>query len=131
MARCMLADSRLPLYFWSEAVAYAVYLKNRIQCSPLKGKTPFEVFHNSLPFVPKHVYVFGKPVLYVDNTYKTKFSPRTKEGIFLGIGEIDNQYIIFDIESNELIRSRDVIFNFKGENVERILNKICEKYFYF
>ena len=42
MARCLLIQSRLPPFFWAEAVNTANYIRNRRPSSSMNGKTPFE-----------------------------------------------------------------------------------------
>ena len=42
MVRAMLADSKLPKTFWAEALATAVYLRNRCPTKSVEGKTPHE-----------------------------------------------------------------------------------------
>ena len=48
MARSMIHQSKLGLKFWAEAVATAVYIRNRSPATKLKGKTPFEIWNLSL-----------------------------------------------------------------------------------
>lgn len=43
-ARCMLIDAKLPKKFWAEAVATAVYIKNRSPEASLKLQTPHELW---------------------------------------------------------------------------------------
>ncbi|KAJ9565152.1 hypothetical protein OSB04_001118 [Centaurea solstitialis] len=50
-ARTMLADSKLPITFWAEAVNTACYVQNRVHVVKSKGKTPYELFKNKKPFV--------------------------------------------------------------------------------
>ena len=56
----MFLDFGLHEWFWSEAVAWATYLQNRL---PTQGveKTPFELFLREQPDV-EHIRVFGSSV---------------------------------------------------------------------
>ena len=47
--RAMLHDSGLPKFLWAEAVAHAVYLKNRTWTRTLDDTTPFEILHGRKP----------------------------------------------------------------------------------
>jgi hypothetical protein len=54
----MLADSKLPKTFWAEALATAVYLRNRSPTKAVEGKTPYQALHGEKPKVG-HLKVFG------------------------------------------------------------------------
>lgn len=58
MARSLLNCAGLPIKFCGEAVSITVYLINRSPTHNLKDKTPFEVWHGSIPCM-KHLRVFG------------------------------------------------------------------------
>ena len=45
MVRPMLADSELPKSFWAEALATAIYLRNRSPTKPVEGKTPYKAIY--------------------------------------------------------------------------------------
>lgn len=49
MARCLMAEKRLPKSFWAEAVYTAVYLLNRLPTNAIQGKTPFEAWSGLKP----------------------------------------------------------------------------------
>nr|GFC63625.1 ribonuclease H-like domain-containing protein [Tanacetum cinerariifolium] len=44
-ARTMLADAKLPVTFWAEAVNTACYVQNRVLVNKSQNKTPYEVFN--------------------------------------------------------------------------------------
>ena len=54
----MLSGSKLPKSFWAEALATAVYVKNRSPANSLKDKTPYEALFDLKPSV-KHCKTFG------------------------------------------------------------------------
>ena len=56
--RSMLSDAKLPHKFWAEALATAVYLRNRSPIKPVTGMTPFEAWTGKKPNV-KHLQIFG------------------------------------------------------------------------
>nr|GEZ69286.1 hypothetical protein [Tanacetum cinerariifolium] len=44
-ARTMLADAKLPVTFWAEAVNTACYVRNRVLVNNSQNKTPYELFN--------------------------------------------------------------------------------------
>ena len=54
----MLAEAKLPRRFWAEAVATAVYLRNRNPTTAVKGMTPCEALTGEKPRVDT-LRVFG------------------------------------------------------------------------
>ena len=57
-ARTMLSESRLPMYFWAEAVNTACYTQNRTLINKDLMKTPYEIMNNKKPTL-KYFHVFG------------------------------------------------------------------------
>ncbi|GJT75261.1 retrovirus-related pol polyprotein from transposon TNT 1-94 [Tanacetum coccineum] len=49
VARTMLADSKLPITFWAEAINTACYVQNRVLVIKPHNKTPYELFLGSGP----------------------------------------------------------------------------------
>ena len=56
-ARSMLSTSRLPIYFWTEAVNTACYTQNRTLINKEHMKTPYERMNEKKPTV-KYFHVF-------------------------------------------------------------------------
>ncbi|GKD78682.1 ribonuclease H-like domain-containing protein [Tanacetum coccineum] len=50
-ARIMLADSKLPITFWAEAVSTACYVQNRVLVVKPPNKTPYELFRGKQVFL--------------------------------------------------------------------------------
>ncbi|GJS41932.1 putative ribonuclease H-like domain-containing protein [Tanacetum coccineum] len=50
-ARIMLADSKLPITFWAEAVSTACYVQNRVLIVKPHNKTPYELFRGFKPAI--------------------------------------------------------------------------------
>ena len=46
MARTMLHEYNLPLYFWAEAVNTSCYISNRVFKRPILNKTSYELWNN-------------------------------------------------------------------------------------
>ena len=49
MARTMLHEYNLPLYFWTEAVNTSCYISNRVSKRPILNKTSYELWNNRKP----------------------------------------------------------------------------------
>nr|GEV60583.1 hypothetical protein [Tanacetum cinerariifolium] len=50
-ARTMLADAKLPVTFWTEAVNTACYVQNRVLVNKSQNKTPYELFNGRTPAI--------------------------------------------------------------------------------
>ncbi|KAJ0902997.1 putative RNA-directed DNA polymerase [Helianthus annuus] len=59
-ARTMLADSKLPSFFWAEAVSTACYIQNHALVNKRHMKTPYEILEGHKPSV-SHFRIFGCP----------------------------------------------------------------------
>ncbi|GJU34678.1 putative ribonuclease H-like domain-containing protein [Tanacetum coccineum] len=59
--RTMLADSLLPITFWTEAVSTTCYVENRVLVTKPHNKTPYELLHDRLPSI-SFMRPFGCPV---------------------------------------------------------------------
>ncbi|GKC85112.1 retrovirus-related pol polyprotein from transposon TNT 1-94, partial [Tanacetum coccineum] len=57
-ARTMLSASKLPLFFWAEAIATACYTQNRSIIIPTHEKMTNHVINDRKPLI-KHLYIFG------------------------------------------------------------------------
>ncbi|KAI3742555.1 hypothetical protein L1987_60240 [Smallanthus sonchifolius] len=84
MARTMLADSKLPITFWAEAVNTACHVLNKVLTVKRHNKTCYELLNNRKPNVD-YLLPFGNPcTLLKVRDVPTKFSAKAIEGIFLG-----------------------------------------------
>nr|GEV11802.1 hypothetical protein [Tanacetum cinerariifolium] len=50
-ARTMLADAKLPVTFWAEAVNTVSYVQNRVLVNKSRNKTPYELFNSRIPAI--------------------------------------------------------------------------------
>ena len=109
MARAMLRTAKLPNRFWSFAVEYAVYLRNRL-VKPGSGKTRYELLMQKPPEY-KHAHNFGAEVMVLDpREDKAKLADRGNAGIFVGVDVESHTYKIYLVKEKKVIRSRDVKF---------------------
>ncbi|GJZ96894.1 retrovirus-related pol polyprotein from transposon TNT 1-94 [Tanacetum coccineum] len=56
--RTMLSASKLPLFFWAEAIATACYTQNRSLIILIDEKTPYYIINGKKPSL-KHLHIFG------------------------------------------------------------------------
>ncbi|GJW93311.1 retrovirus-related pol polyprotein from transposon TNT 1-94 [Tanacetum coccineum] len=57
-ARMMLLASKLPLFFWAEAITTACYTQNRSLIIPKHDKIPYHIINERKPTL-KHLHIFG------------------------------------------------------------------------
>ncbi|GJT53142.1 retrovirus-related pol polyprotein from transposon TNT 1-94, partial [Tanacetum coccineum] len=57
-ARTMLSASKLPLFFWAEAIATACYTQNRSPIIPRHDNTLYHIINERKPSL-KHLHIFG------------------------------------------------------------------------
>ncbi|TLX65758.1 transposase family protein, partial [Labilibacter sediminis] len=84
-ARTMLADSKLPITFWAEAVNTACYTLNRVLTVKKHNKTCYELINNRKPNL-QFLEPFGAPctLLLQAKDRKSKFGENAIEGYYLG-----------------------------------------------
>ncbi|GJV85651.1 retrovirus-related pol polyprotein from transposon TNT 1-94 [Tanacetum coccineum] len=57
-ARTMLSASKLPLFFWDEAIATACYTQNRSIIIPSHENTAYHIINDRKPLI-RHLHIFG------------------------------------------------------------------------
>ena len=118
-ARSMLAEAKLPRRFWAEAVATAVYLRNRSPTTAVKGMTPFEALTGEKPQVDT-LRVFGcLAYAHIHKDERQKFDSKARRCIFLGYGTVTKGYRLYDVNRSKVLYSRDVIFDESKPGVEK------------
>ena len=113
IARTLLHAAGLSYEFWPEAVAVAVYLKNRLPHRAVTGKTPEEAFTGIKPDV-SHLRVFGcDAYVLVPEGERRKLDSKVKRCIFVGYGHDQGVlgYRLYDPATRKFIMSRNVSFN--------------------
>src|SRR5271168_4193245 len=111
-ARAMLHAHNLPYFLWTEAVAYATYLKNRSPTRAIKDfKTPDEVFWKTKPNV-NNLQEFGQKcwVLQQDGK-RSKLDPKSRQFIFTGIATGTKGYRYYNSNTRQILTSRNVVFS--------------------
>ncbi|GJU39627.1 putative ribonuclease H-like domain-containing protein [Tanacetum coccineum] len=83
-ARTMLADAKLPVTFWAEAVNTACYVQNRVLVTKPLNKTPYELFNGRAPAIG-FLRPFGCHVMILYTLdHLGKFNAKGDEGFFIG-----------------------------------------------
>nr|GEV91455.1 ribonuclease H-like domain-containing protein [Tanacetum cinerariifolium] len=83
-ARTMLVDSLLPIVFWSEAVATACYVLNRVLVTKPHHKTPYELLTGDKPSI-SYLKPFGCHVTILNTSDPLgKFDKKSDEGYIVG-----------------------------------------------
>ena len=112
MARCMIHSSKtkMPLWIWGEAVAYAAYILNRIPSTKSK-KSPFEVWTGRKPNLA-HIRVFGsRTFVHIPDARRTKLDAKCVEGVLVGYCENTKAYRVYIPSQRRVAVSRDVIID--------------------
>nr|GEW64773.1 retrovirus-related Pol polyprotein from transposon TNT 1-94 [Tanacetum cinerariifolium] len=83
-ARTMLADAKLPVTFWAEAVNTACYVQNRVLVTKPHNKTPYELFNERSPAIG-FLRLFGCHVMILNTlNHLCKFDAKRDESYFIG-----------------------------------------------
>ena len=110
IARALLFQASLPIRFWGEAILTAAYLINHTPSKLHQGRTPYETLHGHKPdYGQLHVFGSACHVHYMSRT-KDKFDPRSRVCVFLGCALGKKGWKVFDMETEEIIISRDMVF---------------------
>jgi hypothetical protein len=117
MACTMLFGANLPNKLWTEAISAAVYLKNRLPHSSLRGDiTPHEMWFGIKPSL-SHLRVFGCAAhTHIPEERRKKYGDgkvnhRSVHTYFVGYDKSDAIYKIWHPANNSVVRARNVIFD--------------------
>ena len=109
--------AKLPKSFWGEAVNTVVYLINGSPSAPLDFDIPQRVWIGK--YVPyAYLKVFGcKAVMHVPNEQRSKLDDKATLCIFIGYGDEEFDYTLWDSEKQKIDKSRDVVLH-EHETIE-------------
>nr|GFA87874.1 hypothetical protein [Tanacetum cinerariifolium] len=117
-ARTMLADAKLPVTFWAEAVNTACYVQNRVLVNKSQNKTPYELFNGRTPAIG-FLKPFGCHVMILNTLDNLgKFKAKGDEGYFIGYSMSSKAFRVF----NKRTRSAE-----ENLHVEFLENKAIER----
>ena len=109
-ARSMLHGRGVGKEFWAEAIATAVYVRNRCTSKVLPSRTPMELWSGEKPNV-EHLRVFGcKAFVHIPREKRGKMDAKASECIFGGYADSTKGYRLWDKDAKRLVVSRDVVF---------------------
>ncbi|QRV95406.1 integrase core domain protein [Ceratobasidium sp. AG-Ba] len=112
-ARAMMLESGAPKFLWSEAIAYACYLKNRVptQVHGTFWRTPYELFWNKKPDVSRLQPRGTKCYVLNQGESTSKLDPKTFTGIFTGISDVQGKsWRYYKTGANRILHSRNISF---------------------
>nr|GEV78697.1 hypothetical protein [Tanacetum cinerariifolium] len=117
-ARTMLADAKLPVTFWAEAVNTTCYVQNRFLVNKSQNKTPYELSNGRTPAIG-FLKPFGCHVMILNTLDNLgKFEAKGYEGYFIRYSMSSKAFRVFSK------RTRKVE---KNLHVEFLENKAVEK----
>ena len=111
MARCLLFENNMPKKFWAEVVNTSNYIQNRSFTKSLEKKTPFELWYEFQPSLD-NLRIFGSVCyMLVPSEKRGKLDKRGEVGVLMGYSEVTKGYRIFNMETQKLLISRDVVID--------------------
>nr|GEW26569.1 ribonuclease H-like domain-containing protein [Tanacetum cinerariifolium] len=109
-ARKMLADAKLPLTFWAEAVNTACYVQNRVLMNKSQNKTPYELF-NGRTLVIGFLKAFGCHVMILNTLDNLgKFKAKGDEGYFIRYSMSSKAFRVFNKRTKRVEENLHVEF---------------------
>nr|GEU40482.1 ribonuclease H-like domain-containing protein [Tanacetum cinerariifolium] len=95
-ARTMLADAKLPVSFWAEAINTACYVQNRVLVNKSQNKTPYELFNGRSPAI-RFLKPFGCHVMILNTLDNLgKFDAKGDECYFIRYSMSNKAFRIFN-----------------------------------
>nr|GFD32655.1 hypothetical protein [Tanacetum cinerariifolium] len=93
VTRTMLSATKVPLFFWAEAIATACFTQNRSLIIPRHEKTPYQIINDRKPSV-KFFYIFGSLCYIVrDGENFDKMKEKGDACIFVGYSTQSRAYM--------------------------------------
>ncbi|GJX40966.1 putative ribonuclease H-like domain-containing protein [Tanacetum coccineum] len=109
-ARTMLADAKLPVTFWAEAVNTACYVQNRVLVNKSQHKTPYELFNGRSPAIG-FLRPFGCHVMILNTLdHLGKFDAKGDEGYFVGYSLNSKAFRVFNKRTKKIDENLHVDF---------------------
>ncbi|GJR76197.1 ribonuclease H-like domain-containing protein [Tanacetum coccineum] len=109
-ARTMLADSKLPITFWAEAVNTACYMQNRVLVVKPHNKNHYELFRGRTPAL-SFMRPFGCHVTILNTLdYLGKFDGKSDEGFFVGYSLNSKAFRVYNIRTRKVEENLHIRF---------------------
>ena len=107
---CILAHAKLRKNYWVEALKTVINVINRSPSVPLEGDIPQRLCTRK-DVSYQHLRVFGcLSYVHIAKDRRGKLDPKSRPCIFLGYGEDEFGYRLWDLIEKKVIRSRDIVF---------------------
>nr|GFA40051.1 hypothetical protein [Tanacetum cinerariifolium] len=108
--RTMISATKVPLFFWAEAIVTACFTQNRSLVIPRHEKTPYHIINDRKPSV-KFFHIFGS-VCYIvrDGENLEKMKEKGDECIFVGYSNQSRAYRVFNKRTRVIMESIHVNF---------------------
>nr|GFC55499.1 ribonuclease H-like domain-containing protein [Tanacetum cinerariifolium] len=109
-ARTMLADAKLPIPFWAEAVNTACYVQNRVLVNKSHNKTSYELFNNRTLAIG-FLKPFGCHVMILNTLDNLgKFEAKGDEGYFIRYSMSSKAFRVFNKRTKRVEKNLHVEF---------------------
>ncbi|GKF40338.1 retrovirus-related pol polyprotein from transposon TNT 1-94, partial [Tanacetum coccineum] len=110
-ARTMLSASKLPLFFWAEAIATACYTQHRSLIISRHEKTPYHIINDRKPTL-KHLHIFGCTCYLVrDGENLDKMKEKGDPCIFMGYSTTSKGYRVYNKRTKLIVESIHINFD--------------------
>lgn len=111
VARALLFQASLPIRFWGECVLTAAYLINYTPTKLHHFKSSYEVLFGKSPSYT-HLRVFGCfCYVHTHGRIRDKFDASATRTMFIGYPQGQKGWRVFDLDTQRIFVSRDVIFH--------------------
>ncbi|GKA21590.1 putative ribonuclease H-like domain-containing protein [Tanacetum coccineum] len=109
-ARTMLADAKLPVTFWVEAVNTACYVQNKVLVNKSQHKTTYELFNGRSPAIG-FLRSFGCHVMILNTLdHLGKFDAKGDEGYLVGYSLNSKAFRVFNKRTKKIDENLHVDF---------------------
>nr|GEW59340.1 retrovirus-related Pol polyprotein from transposon TNT 1-94 [Tanacetum cinerariifolium] len=110
-ARMLLSASKVPLFFWAEAIATTCYTQNRSIIIPTHGKTSYHIINDRKPSI-KHLYIFGC-ICYItrDGENLDKMKEKGDQCILVGYSAQSKGYHVYNKRTSMIVESIHIRFD--------------------
>ncbi|GJV19672.1 putative ribonuclease H-like domain-containing protein [Tanacetum coccineum] len=117
-ARTMLADSKLPTMFWTEAVSTACYVLNRVLVTRPHNKTPYELLSGKVPNI-SHLKPFGCHVTILNTSdHLGKFEGKADEGFLVRYSAHSKAYRVYNLSNKKIEETLNLRYMEDKPNVQ-------------
>nr|GEX32052.1 hypothetical protein [Tanacetum cinerariifolium] len=111
VARTMLSATKVPIFFWAEAIATSCFTQNLSLVIPRHEKTPYHIINDRKPSV-KFFHIFGSLCYIVrDGENLDKMKEKGDACIFVGYSTQSRAYRVFNNRTRVIVETIHVNFD--------------------